>query len=143
MAKQVEKVVAYVIRNQGSFREILVFEHLDHPDAGIQVPAGTVQENEAVEAALLREVKEEAGLEFTKPNKYLGKFEYFRKDRNELHLRNVFIIEPQEKLANEWIHIVESSDEDKSLRFKFYWLEFENAAKVLAVDQGKYLSLVT
>ena len=31
------------IRNQGSFREILVFEHLDHPDAGIQVPAGTVQ----------------------------------------------------------------------------------------------------
>ena len=142
MAKQVEKVVAYIIRQQSSFKELLVFEHLDHPDAGVQVPAGTVQENESVENALLREIKEEAGLEFIKPDTYLGKFEYFRKDRNELHLRHVFVVKPQLKIADEWIHIVKSNDEDNDLRFRFYWLAFEKAGAVLEVDQGKYLSLV-
>jgi ADP-ribose pyrophosphatase YjhB (NUDIX family) len=52
------RVVAYVLRD----RELLVFEHRDFPDAGTQVPAGTVEENEAVEVAVVREVCEETGV---------------------------------------------------------------------------------
>lgn len=48
-------------RSSGSSsgHELLVFQH---PDAGIQLPAGTVEPGEAFETAALREVEEETGL---------------------------------------------------------------------------------
>ena len=55
----VHKVAALITRGEGAERELLVFRH---PSAGIQLPAGTVEEGEAIEAAVLREVWEETGL---------------------------------------------------------------------------------
>lgn len=55
----VHKVAALITRGEGAERELLVFRH---PSAGIQLPAGTVERGEAIEAALLREVREETGL---------------------------------------------------------------------------------
>ena len=40
----------------------MVFTHRDIPEAGVQVPAGTVEEGETLDAAVLREVHEETGL---------------------------------------------------------------------------------
>lgn len=37
---------------------LLVFRHADFPQAGIQVPAGTIQSNERHDEAVLREVYE-------------------------------------------------------------------------------------
>lgn len=54
-----EKVTAFITRSTGEARELLVFQT---PDAGIQLPAGTVEAGEAVEEALWREVREETGL---------------------------------------------------------------------------------
>lgn len=59
LASGLEKVTAFVTRGDGAKRELLVFRH---PTAGVQVPAGTVELNESIEAAVLREVKEETGL---------------------------------------------------------------------------------
>ncbi len=53
------KVTAFITRGAGAAQEVLVFQH---PSASIQVPAGTVEEGEDVEAALRREVLEETGL---------------------------------------------------------------------------------
>ena len=39
-----------------------MFDHRDHPNAGTQVPAGRLEAGEDVEAGLLRELEEEAGL---------------------------------------------------------------------------------
>ena len=58
MANTVKKVVAYITRGD----ELLVFTHRDSPEAGVQVPAGTVEEGETLDAAVLREVHEETGL---------------------------------------------------------------------------------
>ena len=52
------KVVTYIT----SGNALLVFRHPDFPEAGIQVPAGTIEEGEAPEAAALREAFEETGL---------------------------------------------------------------------------------
>ena len=41
---------------------LLVFTHTDFPEAGIQVPAGTVEHKEEPAAAVLREAEEETGL---------------------------------------------------------------------------------
>lgn len=55
----VGKVTAFITRRRNDATELLVFRH---PYAGIQVPAGTVELGESIEAALLREVQEESGL---------------------------------------------------------------------------------
>ncbi len=58
-AETVHKVTAFVTRGEGPERELLVFRH---PRAGIQLPAGTVERGESIEAAVLREAEEETGL---------------------------------------------------------------------------------
>jgi 8-oxo-dGTP pyrophosphatase MutT (NUDIX family) len=60
MSTILEKVTAFVTRPTPGGDELLLFQH---PHAGIQIPAGTVEEGEAVEAAALREAQEETGLE--------------------------------------------------------------------------------
>ena len=52
------KALAYLAHNG----RLLVFRHRDFPEAGIQVPAGTMEAGEAPEAAVLREAAEETGL---------------------------------------------------------------------------------
>ena len=56
------KVLAYITRERDGRRELLTFTHRDHPEAGVQVPAGTVEPGQAIEAALFREIREESGL---------------------------------------------------------------------------------
>ena len=54
-----EKVTAFVTRKTSTGGELLLFEH---PNAGIQIPAGTVEPGEKPERAVLREAAEETGL---------------------------------------------------------------------------------
>ena len=39
------KVLAYITKGQEPNLELLVFEHKDFPEAGLQVPAGTIEED--------------------------------------------------------------------------------------------------
>ena len=56
----IEKVVALITRRSAGGTELLLFRH---PYAGVQIPAGTVEEGEEVVQAALREAAEESGLE--------------------------------------------------------------------------------
>jgi 8-oxo-dGTP pyrophosphatase MutT (NUDIX family) len=58
MSKIIQKVTAFVTRPTKEGLELLL---LKHPYAGIQIPAGTV-EDESPEEAVLREVAEETGI---------------------------------------------------------------------------------
>lgn len=69
MAGTIEKVTAFITRRHGDADELLVFEH---PFAGIQLPAGTVEPGEPAEAAALREAQEETGLTGFTGVHYLG-----------------------------------------------------------------------
>jgi 8-oxo-dGTP pyrophosphatase MutT (NUDIX family) len=55
----VDKVSAFVTSRKNGAASLLLFRH---PNAGIQIPAGTVDEGEDVEMAVRREVAEETGL---------------------------------------------------------------------------------
>ena len=51
ISRTMHKVAGFVTRDHGGVRQLLVFRH---PSAGIQLPAGTVEPEEAVEAARTR-----------------------------------------------------------------------------------------
>ncbi len=65
----IEKVTAFVTRSSRNGRELLLFEH---PFAGIQIPAGTVEAGESPEVAAIREVREETRLEVNFTERFLG-----------------------------------------------------------------------
>ena len=71
MTIAIEKVTAFVTRTTEAGLELLL---LEHPYAGIQIPAGTVEE-ETPEEAVLREVAEETGIEQATVRRYLGRQE--------------------------------------------------------------------
>jgi len=54
-------MVAFITRN--NIEQIFVHEHVNFPEAGVKVPAGTVEENEYLIDELFREIYEETGLE--------------------------------------------------------------------------------
>ena len=72
MSGTVEKVTAFVTRERNGVRELLLFRH---PTAGIQIPAGTVEDGETPETAVIREVYEETGLRGVNIEQSLGCFE--------------------------------------------------------------------
>ncbi|HST88354.1 MAG TPA: NUDIX domain-containing protein, partial [Ktedonobacterales bacterium] len=65
------KVYAYVTREREGRTQALVFRHRvpDAPEAGIQVPGGTAEPGERPADALLRELREEAGIALDDPGR--------------------------------------------------------------------------
>lgn len=68
----VHKVTAFITRESEDGRQLLLFQH---PTAGVQIPAGTVEEGEDWQTAAIREAMEETGLKKLKFHAYLGKIE--------------------------------------------------------------------
>lgn len=66
------KVTAFIIRPGENSREVVLFEH---PTAGIQLPAGTVEQGETPEEAAMREGEEETGLSGLQMESFIGSIE--------------------------------------------------------------------
>ncbi len=109
------KVLAYITRG----RELLIFRHRDFPEAGWQVPAGTVDADETREAALWREVYEESGLgpEQLRLRRWLGVIEH------PVHhiVRHYAWLSVEALLPDTWAHPVTGLGEDTDLVFNYHW----------------------
>lgn len=139
MEKPKQKILAYITRISESKKELLVFVHQQYPEAGIQVPSGTVEKNENLESAFRREVFEESGLKIVNLPQFIGSYSYFRKDIQQLQMRNVFHCQLTQPVADRWSHRVSGKGEDQNLIFEYYWVELDQAATLLEGDQGEYI----
>ncbi|MEW9501915.1 NUDIX hydrolase [Jeotgalibacillus marinus] len=128
------KVLAYITREHNDQKELLVFKHCEHPEAGLQVPGGTVEDSELLIDALYREVEEESGLKREELHLQgkLHKHMYYSEDRAKYYERNFFHLEVTADTADEWEHIVDGDGEDGGLHFKFQWAPIDEATHLAA-----------
>jgi len=133
------KALAYITRAQDGHTQLLVFEHRDYPEAGVQVPAGTLDEGETPDLTLFREVQEEAGL---RPAQLRLIRKLAEDESPEWQIvRHVFHLTAVEGLPDRWTHIVQSDAGDNGLVFEYDWIDLP--AKIeLAGAQDNWLHLM-
>ncbi|MEO1655287.1 MAG: NUDIX domain-containing protein [Bacteroidota bacterium] len=136
-----KKVLAYITRQSKSSTELLIFSHRDYPEAGLQVPGGSLEAGESLEEGLIREVKEESGLSQFKAIQYLGESQYTAIEKEEIHLRHFFQLHFEGNGPDAFTHLVRAGEEDKGLVFQYYWVDLEPAPP-LAADQDCLLYLL-
>lgn len=123
--KRVRKAVAYIVRDS----KLLVFEHRDYPEAGVQVPAGTVGDSEDLEVAVLREAGEETGLDGLRVVGYLGSQEF--QDPEQLSERHYFLLTVDDA-PKKWTHWEsDATGTDEDFAFNLYWVSIEKAVEIL------------
>lgn len=142
MTKLHQKALCYITRSDESGTQVLVFEHIDYPEAGIQVPAGSIEPGETPEEGALREAWEETGIPNLRSIGCLGDFRWWCAPGNEYHQRHVFHLSAPGNLPETWDHVVSAGTGDKGLHFRYYWMDIQQAADTLNGDQGDYLSLL-
>ncbi|MDE2802533.1 MAG: NUDIX domain-containing protein [Chloroflexota bacterium] len=134
----IEKVVAYVTRGD----RLLVFRHVD-VDAGIQVPAGTLEPGESPSEGVLREAREETGIHSLQIVRFLGARDYDMSDHgnDEIHRRYHYHLKCVEDTPEVWRHF-ESDPTGRSqerIEFELYWVQLPDEVPGLAAPQGDFL----
>ena len=136
----IHKVFAY-ITNQN---KLLVFRHMDFPEAGIQVPAGTVKTHEDLATAVLREAQEETGLTDLVIETFLGEQIRNMMDagKDEIHHRHFFHLRCSGEPPGQWQHAETdpSGGGQSPIRFEFFWSAMPDQIPELIYDHGIMLS---
>ncbi len=121
-----EKVVAYITCRG----HLLVFRQPKSPEAGIQVPAGTIDPGESPATAILREAHEETGLDGLTIRSFLGAREFqFRRNtgKRERVRRHYFHLEcDTADVTRRWIHLEQTPSEGPPdpIPFELYWVKY-------------------
>ncbi len=137
----VPKVCAYITRtgSDGDQRELLVFEGPEHD--GLQVPKGTIEDEETPREALRREVQEESGISTFDSVQHLTSDVWTRRHSPPKRYKRHFFHATVDVDRDEWTHTVSGEGEETGLEFEYYWVECPPDSEfALALDE--YVDLV-
>lgn len=140
-----QRATAYVTDPHG---RLLVFDHIDVPASGTQVPAGGIHDGETAEDAVLRELAEESGIESASIIRKLGETWYMAKLGNvppglEEQIQHAFHLCLEEPPADEvWEWDETSGGDIVEHRFTFRWVSLEDAAGLLWPVQAMWVNAV-
>lgn len=127
------KVYAYIVQEQ----DIVLFEQPASPEAGIQVPGGTVEPDENLDEAVLREAVEETGLSGLAIAGYLGQQTRDMRDydKNEIHQRHFYYLTCATTIPQRWQHIERYSSDlppEHGRLFAFYRVSLHTMPPLIA-----------
>ena len=132
----VPKVCAYLTRHDGT--QLLVFRGPGHDD--LQVPKGTVEPSEPLDAAVRREVTEESGLVVDHANRLASDVWTRRVGPLRKYVRHFYhadVDEPRDR----WEHVVTGRGDERGETFEFFWVDLPtDESFALALDD--YLPVV-
>lgn len=137
-----QRAVAYLTDPSG---RLLVFDHVD-VDAGTQVPAGGIHEDESPDDAVLRELVEETGLDYAIVVRKLG--EAWNRSQPgdvppgfEEQILHVFHLTlPRASPHEVWAWDEKSGGDTLEHRFTCRWVSLEEAARVLWPHQAMWIT---
>lgn len=137
------RTAAYVTRNGPGGRELLVFDHRDHPEAGTQVLAGGVDPGEPLNDAVLREITEETGVSAVTLGAALAVQQSPHPHTGQPRV-TVFFHAHTSETRDTWMHAVagREGDEDQGMAFQCYFIPTTRATGLLADNQGEFIPLV-
>jgi 8-oxo-dGTP pyrophosphatase MutT (NUDIX family) len=138
------KVVIYITQAD----RLLIFRHTEYPEAGIQVPAGTVLPGEDLAAAAIREACEETGL--SEADLHLRELlgvdiiSVGGEDNSTSIQRHFFHVEFNAACPQRWIHYEQDPSDGTPgpIEFEFTWVQFPDEVPPLAGKQGAFLSML-
>lgn len=137
--KRRHRVYAYVTGPNG----LLILEHPQHPEAGLQVPGGTVQDGEDPSTAAAREVEEETGLSGIKVVTCLGSREFDMRAYGVEELQTAWffhLVCVQDAPASWYFHEAHSVDEP--IPFRLYWSPLPYNGPELVAVHGHMLEIL-
>lgn len=127
------KVAAYITRGDN----LLVFRQPAAPEAGIQVPAGTLEAGEELQQAVLREALEETGLQDLELIAYLGRHEATFEDEQGRPVairRHFFHLRCNGHAPARWRHweMTPSGGVEGPILFELWWTPLAGAEALLS-----------
>ena len=139
----VRKAFAYITDQD----RLLLFRHVDYPEAGIQVPAGTILPGETPDTAALREAREETGIETLALVGFLGERLRDMTDfgKRETHHRFFYHLRCTEPPPATWQHDEPdaSGAPNQHPRFAFFWATLPGGVPPLIAGHDALLPALT
>ena len=137
MTRTIRKAFAYITDGN----RLLVFRHPNNPEAGIQVPAGTMEEGETPEEAVMREAEEESGLTGLTLVSSLAVVSFDgRPVLGEIHERYFFHLRCNGEVAETWRHFeMHASDGSPPISFDFFWAHLPDGVPDLVAQHDACL----
>jgi 8-oxo-dGTP pyrophosphatase MutT (NUDIX family) len=133
------KAFAYITHDE----RLLVFSHPHAPEAGIQVPAGTVKPGERPEEAVMREAFEETGLAGLKLAGCLGEARRDMSDfgLDEIHHRTFYHLRCENDPPDTWQHYETDLPEGDAepILFEFFWARLPHGVPDLMADHDEMI----
>ena len=117
-----------------SGRRLLLFTQPGAPDAGIQVPAGTIEPAENPRDAVMREAQEETGLSRLRYVRFLARDTRDMRDcgSDELQHRWFFHLSVEGRTEETWRHGECSEDGSLIHPFDFFWADIKTLPRLIA-----------
>ncbi|WP_157087764.1 NUDIX hydrolase [Oceanobacillus damuensis] len=124
----IKKAYGYVIRKKNGKMQVLVFQH-PIPEAGIQIPKGTVNDQEDTYNAVIREIEEETGLKnFVVENLIVE--DNWKNDDGAIHNRFFYRINVSDA-PDEWDYQPTGGGDEEELTFHYFWISSKDEVELI------------
>jgi 8-oxo-dGTP pyrophosphatase MutT (NUDIX family) len=113
------RAIVYATREREAGIELLTIEHLEYPEAGIQVPAGRIDHDEELEDGLRREFAEETGI---RDMRIVGELSDFECTYETFSRNHAFHVVVDGNTPDQWEHRVRGKGADAGLTYLCRWV---------------------